>query len=235
MEQGISEQVNISLIAIVAGAFGILLTVINALQKVVEFKIDSWKQVMAKRLEIKLKDMDNIEFDYMEHPFWTNLYTYLNTELGHRSAPNEFKRQVTAHFIRSSWMIYERWLKDEFLPNIDEDSKELDIFERIINGSEKIRLARRVELIELGVDERVINVFERQRAAKVEMKMELYKTVLLSKAYISVYARVWALLDLQNYLMEQMADESWDSIARSNGELYGLQFNGYTNSPPLAI
>jgi hypothetical protein len=229
---GILEEVNAGVVAILATLFGVIATIIQLIVKVVDVKFRVWEELQMKKVDIKKRMLEFENIEFVEHPFWSNLYAYINNKLTEKTAPNEFKRQCAVEFIKVSWVLYEKFLREDLLPIIKDNATESQIIQKFVEGSEKTKTLRRLELKKIGMDDRIIAVLERQRHIKIEMKHELYKTVLHSKAYSTIQQKIWAILDLQNYLLEQMSSDTWDSISNANGELYGLSFNGHNNEKP---
>ena len=66
----------------------------------------------------------------------------------------------------------------------------------------------------------------------MNLTLNLYKDVLHSQIYINNVQKLWAVLDLQKYFLEQMSESTWNDIIHANGELKDLVYDGETNHMP---
>ena len=235
------EEVKLELIAQVVAMVGVLggllIIVVQLLFKLLTVKLDNRLARIKLKNSIEMKDLEyelkSKSIQPLQHPFWTALYSYLNNELPYKTAQNEFKTKCAKAFIEATWINYEEIMKNDVIkhPDLIIMSSE-ELYELIMKGYKKLSTKRNTSLKDRGMDSKVIEVFERNRKEEVNLILNLYKDVINSKIYINNVQKIWAILDLQKYFLEQMSESTWNDIINANGELKDLVYDGEINYMP---
>lgn len=223
------ESINTELIALVTALIGGFAVASKLLMDVLYTYLKGWKAIQEKKHSIKLRKMDMATLQLEKHPFWTKLYQYLQGELLIRKAPNEFKKIAAIDYITITWLLYEKKLKLLCKKNIEKYSTDelyIELFTLITN----IREERSKTLFDEGMPRKVIKEFDNRRIKDNDKSLELYKQIIDSPVYENNKERIWAILDIQGFLLEVHNDIAWESISKSNGNLENLKYKGYVNT-----
>lgn len=232
------EEIKLEAVAQIVGLVGVvgglLIIVIQLLFKLLTVRLDNIISKIKLRNSIEMKDLEfelkSKTIQPFNHPFWTALYNYLNNDLPYKTAQNDFKTKCAKAFIEATWLNYEEIMKNEVIRHPDLITMNSgELYELIMKGYKKLTTKRNATLKDRGMNAKIIEVFERKRREEVNMILNLYQDVVHSKIYINNVQKLWAILDLQKYFLEQMAESTWNDIITANGELRDMIYDGDTN------